>query len=244
MSVSKVAIVTGSSRGIGAAIASRLALDGFKIVVNYVGNAEAANEVMTAIKRKGGTAITAQANVADAAAMKAMFDRAEEEFGGVDVVVNCAGILPLAKIADFDDETFDKAMAINVKGTFNGCREAARRLRDGGRIINLTTSVIGVRLPTYGVYVATKAAVEALTTILTQELRGRRISVNSVAPGPVATELFLHGKTPELIDHMARLNPLERLGTPEDVASVVSFLVGPEGAWINGQNVRANGGMC
>lgn len=244
MSESKVAIVTGSSRGIGAEIAERLARDGFKVVLNYVGNANAANEVLARIQRAAGTAITAQADVADSTAVKSMFDRAEEAFGGIDVIVNCAGILPLAKIADFDDETFDKAMAINVKGTFNGCREAARRLRDGGRIINLTTSVIGVRLPTYGVYVATKAAVEALTTILTQELRGRNISVNSVAPGPVATELFLHGKSAELIDHMAKLNPLERLGTPQDVANVVSFLVGPEGAWINGQNVRANGGMC
>ena len=244
MSESKVAIVTGASRGIGAEIAARLARDGFKVVVNYVGNADAANKVVADIERSGGTAMTAQADVADSAAVKAMFDLAEKAFGGIDVVVNCAGILPLARIADFDDETFDKAMAINVKGTFNGCREAARRVRDGGRIVNLTTSVIGVRLPTYGVYVATKAAVEALTTILTQELRGRRISVNAVAPGPVATELFLHGKSPELIDHMAKLNPLERLGTPEDVANVVSFLAGPEGAWINGQNVRANGGMC
>jgi 3-oxoacyl-[acyl-carrier protein] reductase len=244
MSESKVAIVTGASRGIGAEIATRLARDGFKVVVNYVGNADAANKVVADIERSGGAAMTAQADVADSAAVKAMFDLAEKAFGGIDVVVNCAGILPLARIADFDDETFDRAMAINVKGTFNGCREAARRVRDGGRIINLTTSVIGVRLPTYGVYVATKAAVEALTTILTQELRGRGISVNAVAPGPVATELFLHGKSPELIDHMAKLNPLERLGTPEDVANVVSFLAGPEGAWINGQNVRANGGMC
>jgi 3-oxoacyl-[acyl-carrier protein] reductase len=243
-SSAKVAIITGSSRGIGAELALRLARDGFKVVVNYAGNVGPAQEVVTRIKNAGGDAIAVQADVADPAAVIAMFDEAEKAFGGIDVVVNCAGVLKLGKIAEFDDKTFDQSMAINVKGTFNGCREAARRVREGGRIVNIATSVIGVRLPTYGIYVATKAAVEALTTILAQEMRGRNITVNSVAPGPVATELFLGGKTPELIDHMAKLNPLERLGRPEDIANVVSFIVGPEGGWINGQTVRANGGMC
>ncbi|MDR6937479.1 SDR family oxidoreductase [Luteibacter sp. 3190] len=240
----KVAIVTGSSRGIGAELVVRLARDGFKVVLNYSGNAEAANKILATIKAAGGDGIAAQADVSDPTAVKAMFDAAESTFGGVDVVINCAGILTLAKIEDFDDATFDKAMAVNVKGTFNSCREAARRIRKGGRIINFSTSVIGVRLPTYGVYAATKGAVEALTSVLAQEMRGREVSVNAVAPGPVATELFLHGKSPELIDHMARLNPLERLGQTNDIANVVSFLAGPEGAWINGQTIRANGGMC
>ncbi len=149
-----------------------------------------------------------------------------------------------AKIAEFDDEMFDRSMSVNVKGTFNVCREAAKRVRDGGRIINISTSVIGMRLPTYGIYVATKAAVEAMTQVLTQEMRGRNVTVNAVAPGPVATELFLHGKSPELIDHMAKMNPLERLAQPEDIARLVSFLAGPEGGWVNGQTLRANGGMC
>lgn len=240
----KVAIVTGSSRGIGAELVVRLARDGFKVVVNYSGDAGPADAILAKIKSAGGEGITVQADVSDPRAVTAMFDAAEAAFGGVDVVVNCAGILTLGKIEDFDDATFDKAMAVNVKGTFNACREAARRVRKGGRILNLSTSVIGVRLPTYGVYVATKGAVEAMTTILAQEMRGREISVNCVAPGPVATELFLQGKSPELIDHMAKLNPLERLGQPGDIASVVAFLAGPEGAWINGQTVRANGGMC
>jgi 3-oxoacyl-[acyl-carrier protein] reductase len=240
----KVAIVTGSSRGIGAETAQRLARDGFKVVVNYAGGAAPAQEVVNQIVAGGGEAIAVQADVSSPAAVVALFDAAEQAFGGVDVVVNCAGVLKLANIADFDDETFDQSIGINLKGTFNVAREAARRLRAGGRIINFSSSVIGVRLPGYGVYIATKAAVEGLTQVLAQEMRGRSITVNAVAPGPVATELFLDGKSPELIDRMAKMNPLERLAVPEDISRVVSFLAGPEGAWINGQTLRANGGMC
>ncbi|CAA0090329.1 3-oxoacyl-[acyl-carrier-protein] reductase FabG [Starkeya nomas] len=240
----KIAIVTGSSRGIGAEVARHLACEGFKVVVNYVGGAGPAQDVVESIKSTSGAAIAVQADVADPAAVIALFDTTEKVFGGVDVVVNCAGILKLASIAEFDDTTFDQSVAINLKGTFNVCREAAKRLREGGRIINFSSSVIGVRLPTYGVYIATKAAVEGLTQVLAQEMRGRNISVNAVAPGPVATELFLDGKSPELIERMAKMNPLERLGQPEDIARVVAFLAGSEGGWINGQTLRANGGMC
>ena len=172
-----------------------------------------------------------------------MFDAAEAAFGGVDVLVNNAGIMKLAKIADSDDALFDQAIAVNLKGTFNALREAAKRLRDGGRIVNFSTSVVGTKLETYGVYAATKAAVEMLTAILSKELRGRSVTVNAVAPGPTATDLFLNGKSPELIGRFAKMNPLERLGTPEDIASAVAFLVGPDGGWINGQVLRANGGM-
>jgi 3-oxoacyl-[acyl-carrier protein] reductase len=172
-----------------------------------------------------------------------MFDAAEAAFGGVDVLVNNAGIMKLAKIADSDDALFDQQIAVNLKGTFNALREAAKRLRDGGRVVNFSTSVVGVKLETYGVYAATKAAVETLTAILSKELRGRSITVNAIAPGPTATDLFLNGKSPELIERMAKMNPLERLGTPEDIASAVAFLVGPDGSWINGQVLRANGGM-
>lgn len=243
-SSNKVAIITGSSRGIGAEIAERLAHDGFSVVVNYAGSAGPAKDVVAKIEAAGGKAIAVQADVADSTAVASMFDAAEKAFGGVDVVINCAGIMKLAKIAEVDDQSFDQLVAVNLKGTFIPCREAAKRLRDGGRIINFSSSVIGVRLPTYGVYIATKAAVEGLTQVLAQEMRGRGISVNAVAPGPVATELFLHGKSPELIDHMAKMNPLERLGQTEDIARVVAFLAGPEGGWINGQTIRANGGMC
>ena len=164
-------------------------------------------------------------------------------FGGVDVVVNNAGIMQLASIAEADDASFDRQIAINLKGTFNGMREGAKHLRDGGRIINFSTSVVGLKLERYGVYAATKAAVETLTAIQSKELRGRRITVNAVAPGPTGTDLFLDGKSAELIDKLAKMNPLERLGTPEDIAAVVAFLAGPDGRWINGQVLRANGGM-
>ncbi|KVV46895.1 3-ketoacyl-ACP reductase [Burkholderia territorii] len=245
MSTSKqVALVTGSSRGIGAEIARRLARDGFSVVVNYAGSAGAAREVVDAIAADGGEAVAVQADVVDPAAVAALFDAAERAFGRIDVVVNSAGIMKLAPLAELDDAVFDETVAINLKGAFNVSREAAKRVRDGGRIVNLTSSVIGMRLPSYGAYIATKAAVEAMTQVLAQEMRGRHINVNAVAPGPVATELFLHGKSPELIDRMAKLNPLERLGQPDDIAGVVAFLAGPDGAWINGQVLRANGGMC
>lgn len=240
----KVALVTGASRGIGAEIARRLARDGFKIVVNYAGRTEAAKAVADEIIGGGGDARVIQADVSDAGAVAAMFDTATQAFGGVDVVVNSAGIMKLAPIADVTDDDVDDTIAINLKGTFNVCREAAKRLRNDGRIINVSSSVIGMRLPTYGIYIATKAAVEGLTQVLAQEMRGRGIRVNAIAPGPVATELFLSGKSPELLERMAKMNPLERLAEPEDIARVVSFLAGPEGAWINGQVIRANGGMC
>jgi len=239
----RTAIVTGASRGIGAAVADRLAHDGFSVVVNYAGSEAEASALVKKIKAAGGHAITAQADVSKAADVARLFDAAEKEFAGVDVLVNNAGIMTLSTIANADDTTFDRHIAVNLKGTFNGLRESAKRLRSGGRIINFSTSVIGLRLETYGIYAATKSAVETLTAILSKELRGRSITVNAIAPGPTATDLFLKGKSQELIDHMAKMNPLERLGTPEDVAAAVSFLVGPDGGWINGQVLRANGGM-
>jgi 3-oxoacyl-[acyl-carrier protein] reductase len=239
----KVAIVTGASRGIGAAVAERLAGDGFTVVINYSGDAKSAEALARKIEGKGGRALTAKADVSDSNAVRGMFDAAEAAFGGVDVLVNNAGIMKLARLADSDDALFDQHVAVNLKGTFNTLREAAKRLRDSGRIVNLSTSVVGTKLETYGVYVATKAAVEMLTAILSKELRGRSITVNAVAPGPVATDLFLNGKSPELISRLAKMNPMERLGTPQDIAATVSFLVGPDGGWINGQTLRPNGGM-
>jgi 3-oxoacyl-[acyl-carrier protein] reductase len=239
----KVAIVTGASRGIGAAVAERLAADGFTVVINYSGDTKSAEALARKIEGKGGRALTAKADVSDPNAVRGMFDAAEAAFGGVDVLVNNAGIMKLAKIADSDDALFDQQVAINLKGSFNAMREAGKRLRDGGRIVNFSTSVVGTRLETYGVYAATKAAIENLTAILAKEMRGRSITVNAVAPGPTATDLFLNGKSQEIIDRFAKMNPLERLGTPQDIAAAVAFLAGPDGAWINGQTLRANGGM-
>jgi 3-oxoacyl-[acyl-carrier protein] reductase len=239
----ETAIVTGASRGIGAAIAVRLAQDGFSVVVNYAGSEGEATALVNKIKATGGHAITAQADVSEGAEVARMFDVAEKEFGGADVLVNNAGIMSLSTIATTGDATFDRLIAVNLKGTFNGLREAAKRLRSGGRIINFSTSVIGLRLETYGIYAATKSAVETLTAVLSKELRGRSITVNAIAPGPTATDLFLNGKSEELIDRMAKMNPLERLGTPQDIAAAVSFLAGADGSWINGQVLRANGGM-
>ncbi|WP_165185290.1 SDR family oxidoreductase [Caulobacter soli] len=239
----KVAIVTGASGGIGAAVSERLARDGFTVVVNYAGKAQPAEDLVRQIHAAGGKAVAHQADVADPEAVRKMFEAAETAFGGVDVLINNAGIMKLATIADSDDALFDSQIAVNLKGSFNTLREAAGRLRDGGRIVNVSSSVVGLLQPTYGVYAATKAAVEAMTSVLTKELRGRNITVNAIAPGPTATKLFLDGKPQEVVDRLAKLAPLERLGQPEDIAAAIAFLVGPDGAWINGQTLRANGGI-
>ena len=240
---SKVALVTGASRGIGAAIARRLAHDGFSVVVNYAGNTERAEALVREIESAGGRALALQADVSDPAAVAAMFEAAQAEFGGVDVLVNNAGIIALSPLAETDDDGFDRLVAVNLKGSFNTMREAARRLRTGGRVINFSSSVVGLRQPSYGIYAATKAGIEALTSVLAKELRGRAITVNAIAPGPTATDLFLTGKSAELIEHYTRMAPLERLGTPEDIAAAVAFLASPDGGWINGQTLRANGGL-
>ncbi|WP_043696345.1 SDR family oxidoreductase [Luteibacter sp. 9133] len=240
---SRIAIVTGASRGIGAAVAKRLASDGFTILVNYSGSAQAAEAVVREIETAGGQAISAQADVANAADVRRLFDKAEEVYGGVDVLVNNAGVMALAPVAELKDEDFDRLFAINVKGSYNTMREAATRLREGGRIVNFSSSVVALLQPGYAAYAATKAAIEATTMVLARELRGRHITVNAIAPGPTGTDLFLDGKSPELVDRLAKLSPLERLGTPDDIAAAVAFLAGPDGGWINGQVLRANGGV-
>lgn len=240
----RVALVTGSSRGIGAAIARRLAADGCAVAVNYASKEAEAHAVVAAIEAAGGRAIAVQADVASVADVRRMFDTIEGSLGRLDVLVNNAGILPYVTIAETSDEVFARCFAINVTGTFNTLREAATRLNEGGRIINFSTTVLHAAPPTYGVYVATKAAVEAMTRVFSKELRGRAITCNAVAPGPVATELFLTGKTDEQVQQIAQSAPLGRLGQPDDIAGVVAFLAGPDGAWVNGQILRANGGLA
>jgi len=238
----RIAIVTGASRGIGAAAVRRLAADGFAVAINHASSVREANSLADEITAAGGKAIAVKADVSDSVAVSGLFDAVRSAFGGVDVLVNNAGIMKLAPIAKSDDALFDSQISVNLKGTFNTLREAARTLRDGGRIINLSASMVGLYQPDYGVYAATKSGVEAMTHILSKELRGRSITVNAIAPGPTATALFLDGKPKEVIDSFAKLAPLERLGTPEDIAEAVAFLAGPNGAWINGQVLRANGG--
>mgnify|MGYP001791825931 CR=1 FL=1 len=245
LSTKKVAIVTGASRGIGAAIAKRLSLDGFAVVVNYVGNREKAETVVQEIHAEGGDAIAVQGDVSKAQDVESLFDWAEKTYGGVDVLVNNAGIQtpkPI-NIADTDEELYDKIFNINTRGTFFTLRQAARRLRNGGRIVNFSTSAVGLAMPGYAIYAGAKSAVEIFTNIIAKELRGRNITVNAIAPGPTATDLFYQGKSEELIDNFAKKAPLERLGQPDDIASTVAFLVSPEGNWVNGQILRVNGGI-
>ncbi|HEY8248899.1 MAG TPA: SDR family oxidoreductase [Hyphomicrobium sp.] len=239
----KVALITGASRGIGAAIAERLARDGFAVVINYAESAAPAETLAASIKAAGGRAAVCKADVSKPDDVRRLFAEAVAAFGGIDVLVNNAGVMSLSNLADTDDATFERTIDVNLKGSFNTMREAAKQIRSGGRIVNFSTSVVGTLPPTYGVYAATKAGVEAMSSILAKELRGRNVTVNAIAPGPTATDLFLKGKSPELIDRMAKMAPLERLGTPEEIAAVVSFLAGPDAGWINGQTLRANGGM-
>jgi 3-oxoacyl-[acyl-carrier protein] reductase len=241
--LTKSVIVTGASRGIGRTIAIRLARDGFAVAVNYAGNATKAEEVVTEIKSHGVQAIAVQADVAKVAEVEHLFKKTIDTFGGINVVVNCAGIMPLSPIAEGDLELFDKVITTNLRGTFVVLGQASRKVSSGGRIIVFSSSVIAMAFPTYGPYIASKAGVEGLVRVLANEMRGRNITVNAVAPGPVATELFLSGKSEAQIDQLRKLSPLERLGQPEDIANVVSFLAGPDGGWINGQILRANGGF-
>jgi 3-oxoacyl-[acyl-carrier protein] reductase len=240
----RVAIVTGGSRGIGRQTVTRLARDGFAVVVAYAGRTADAEAAVAAVVDAGGRAIAVQADVADEAAVAALFDRAEQEFGGIDVVVHAAGVMnDPTPLVDMSLDELDRIFRTNVRGTFAVSQQAARRVRGGGAIINFSSSVTRLRQPGYTAYGASKGAVDTMTLILARELRGRDITVNAVAPGPTATALFLDGKPPELIDRLASAAPLERLGEPADIAEVVAFLAGP-GRWVNGQIVFTNGGIA
>ncbi|MFJ3419876.1 SDR family oxidoreductase [Streptomyces sp. NPDC086082] len=239
----RVALVTGGSGGIGRAVSERLARDGVAVGVHYAGNKARADETVAAIVAVGGRAIPVGGDVADENAMSAAFDAVEAEFGGIDVVVNTAGIMALSPIATMDLDDLDRMHRTNIRGTFVVSQQAARRVRAGGAIINFSTTVTRTKFPTYGGYVASKAAVEAMTLVLARELRGKDITVNAVAPGPTATPLFLDGKDDTTVENLAKAAPLERLGTPDDIAESVAFLAGPA-RWVNGQVLFANGGLA
>ncbi|YBV93759.1 SDR family oxidoreductase (plasmid) [Phyllobacteriaceae bacterium JZ32] len=238
----KTAIITGAGKGIGAAIARRLADDGCAVVVNYARDEAAARQVVQDIEEAGGKATAVQADIGNPSGMSALFNAAEAASGPVDILVNNAGMMRLSPLADATDADFDEHCAVNLGGTFRGMREGALRLRDGGRIISLSSSVVGFYQPGYGLYAATKAAVEAMTHVLAKELGPRGITVNAIAPGPVETDFFMRGKSEELVANITRMIPLGRLGRPDDIADIVAFLAGAESGWINGQTIRANGG--
>jgi 3-oxoacyl-[acyl-carrier protein] reductase len=240
----QVAIVTGASRGIGAAVAQRLAKDGFAVAVNYASSSAEADALVAELTAAGAKAVAVKADVSNADDVRRMFEITEQQLGKVEVLVNNAGVLKTVPLADTSDALYDQTFDINVRGTFNTLREAATRMNDGGRIVNFSSTTLALNMPGYAIYNATKAAVESFTHVFAKELRGRNITVNAVAPGPIATSLFLDGKTEEQIQTFAKMPPLQRLGQPDDIASVVAFLAGPDAGWVNGQILRANGGIA
>jgi 3-oxoacyl-[acyl-carrier protein] reductase len=240
----KAAIVTGASRGIGRAVAKRLGQDGFAVVVNYASSASQAESVVAEIKAAGGEAIAVKADISNKADVERLFEESLKHFGSIDMVVNNSGVMPLSPIGKGDVEVFDKVINTNLRGAFLVLAQAAQHVVSGGRIIAFSSSVLAKSFPTYGPYIASKAGVEGLVHVLANELRGRNITVNAVAPGPVATELFLDGKSEEQISQISKMAPLERLGQPEDIANVISLLAGPDGGWVNSQVIRVNGGFA
>ncbi|MCW3099952.1 MAG: 3-oxoacyl-[acyl-carrier protein] reductase [Chthonomonadaceae bacterium] len=240
----RAAIVTGASGGIGKGIAERLAADGFSIIVHYAGNAARAQEVVSDIENAGGKAVAIGADISQAAEVKQLFEKTAAEFGAITVVVNSAGIMPLAPIQKGDIDAFDRVIATNLRGSYLVMSEAANHVVDGGRIIVFSSSVLARNFPTYGAYIASKEGVEGLTRVLANELGERKITVNAVAPGPVATALFLKGKSDAEIAAMGKMAPLGRIGEVNDITGVVSFLAGPDARWINGQIIRVNGGFA
>ncbi len=242
--MAKTAIVTGAAGGIGREVAKRLAADGSFVLVNYTGDSTKADDVVNDIKNAGGQAAAVKADIADEAEVALLFQGALAATGQIDVVVHCAGVLANFPIIKNDVKAFDKVIAVNLRGTFLVLAQAAQHIADGGRIIALSSSVIAKSTPTYGAYIASKAGTEGMVRVLANELRGRNITVNAVAPGPVATPFFLDGKSEELIAQMSKVAPIERLGEPNDVARTVSFLAGPDGGWINAQVIRPNGGFA
>jgi len=240
----RAAVITGASRGIGRAVAEKLAGEGVAVAITCAASPDAANGAAQAIRQAGGTAVAISTDVSDADQVRALFDRAEAELGGIDIVVTAAGLIRPVALAEATDQDFSDHIEINLRGTFNALREAARRIRDGGRIITFSSTTLALNPPGYGLYNATKAAVEAFTRVLAKELGARGVTVNAIAPGPVETELFMTGKTPDEVAQAAGRMPQNRIGEPIDIADAVALMVSPGAAWVNGQTVRVNGGLA
>lgn len=239
----KVAIVTGSSRGIGRAIAEQLAELGADVVINYASSPDKAEQVADIARQKGVRAITVQADLARKEDVERLFSETISQLGKVDILINNAGIMKTTPLADVTEKEFDQQFAINVKGTFFACQQALKHMEEQGRIVNFSTSVTGQMFPGYSVYAGTKGAVEQITRQLAKEFGSRQITINAVAPGPVNTELFSVGKTEQQLEGLRKMNAFGRLGEPEDIANVISFLVSEESQWVTGQTLRANGGF-
>ncbi|MGG4217092.1 SDR family oxidoreductase [Paenibacillus jamilae] len=239
----KIAIITGSSRGIGRAIAEQLADLGASVVVNYANSPDRAKEVVAGISQKGGKAIALHADLSKLSDIEALFTNTIAEFGRVDILVNNAGLMITQPVAEVTEADFDQQFALNVKGTFFACQQAMKYMENCGRIVNLSTSVIGQMFPAYSVYAGTKGAVEQFTRQLAKEFGSRQITINAVAPGPVNTELFQAGKTEQQIEGLKKMNAMGRLGEPEDIADVIEFLVSAKSQWVTGQTIRVNGGF-
>lgn len=240
----KVAIITGSSKGIGKAIATKLAKDGAAVVINYSHSADKANQTVEEIKQQGGNAIAIQADVGKVAEIESLFEQTVDKLGQVDILVNCAGIIINKPLVEITEADFDKIVAVNIKGTYFACQQAVKRMNEGGRIINISSTTTAMMLPTYSAYVATKGAVEQVTRVLAKEVGSRGITVNAVSPGPTDTPLFREGKTEEQIKKFGDMAALGRIGETEDIADVVAFLASDNSRWITGQNIRANGGLA
>jgi 3-oxoacyl-[acyl-carrier protein] reductase len=238
----KVAIVTGAATGIGKAIALAFGAAGARVVVNHLDTPDLADAVVAEISRGGGEALAVAADISSRVQFEALVSATIDHFGSWDVLVNNAGIALVKPFGEVSENEFDRSFQVNVKGTFHGCQLALERMADGGRVINISSSTTGLMLPGYGVYDATKGAIEAMSRVISKEFGRRGITVNAVSPGATETETYRTGKSGEFLGALEAMSAFGRLGRPEEIAAVVAFLASDRGRWMTAQNARVNGG--